>query len=98
MLVASYIYIVIHQRLLFLVFAILNLTAAIIYSIYFLITRGKSSSKSVTQAHKNGLVIEAGNVISCFRHSYVLHLDVPLNEELLPSSPMMVTTKNDNEQ
>lgn len=59
MLVASYIYIIIQQRLLFLVFAILNIVAAIIYSIYFLI-RKKSSKQNVTVSNTNDISIPTG--------------------------------------
>jgi len=63
MLVASFIYIVIQQRLLFLVFAILNIIAAIIYSIYFLLTREKSSGIKVNLSNKDDTIIATGNFI-----------------------------------
>lgn len=63
MLVASYIYIVIQQRLLFLVFAILNIIAAVIYSIYFLLTRKKPSSNNVTISNTNDLSIPTGSFL-----------------------------------
>jgi hypothetical protein len=63
MLVASFIYIVIQQRLLFLVFTILNIIAAIIYSIYFLLTRKKPSSKHVSISNNDDILITAGNFI-----------------------------------
>lgn len=63
MLVASFIYIVIQQRLLFLVFGIFNIIAAIIYSIYFLLTREKTSSKKVNISNKDDTLIAIGNFI-----------------------------------
>lgn len=59
LLVSSYIYIVIQQRLLFLVFAILNLLAAISYSIYFLLARQPASKTLAVR----GDAFEAGNFI-----------------------------------
>ncbi|CAF4513108.1 unnamed protein product [Rotaria socialis] len=53
LLVSSFIYIVLQQRLLFLVFAILNIIAASIYSIYFLLTRKKSTNTNVTVSNNN---------------------------------------------
>ncbi|CAF4668761.1 unnamed protein product [Rotaria magnacalcarata] len=83
LLVSSYIYIVVNQRLLFLVFAILNLVAAILYSIYFLLTRKKTSSKNVTESEKaNGLIEE----------------DAHLNQEPLSSLPMMEANNNENKK
>lgn len=48
MLVASFIYIVIEQRLLFLVCALFNLFAALIYSIYFFFTRNKTTDVNLS--------------------------------------------------
>jgi hypothetical protein len=62
MLISSFIYVVIQQRLLFLVFAIFNLIAAIIYSIYFFLTRKKSSSKTMIKPDNN-VVIDTGKWI-----------------------------------
>jgi hypothetical protein len=62
MLISSFIYVVIQQRLLFLVFAIFNLIAAIIYSIYFFLTREKSSSKTMIKPDNN-VVIDTGKWI-----------------------------------
>ena len=63
LLVSSYIYIAIQQRLLFLVFSILNIIAAIFYSIYFLLTHKKSSIKNVIVSTNNNNVTEEGNFI-----------------------------------
>lgn len=51
LLVSSFIYIVIDQRLLFLVFALFNLIAAFIYSIYFLFTRTKRTNPNLSLSH-----------------------------------------------
>jgi hypothetical protein len=63
LLVSSYIYIVIQQRLLFLVFSIFNIIAAIIYSIYFLLTREKSSRQNAITSDANESVLKTGNFI-----------------------------------
>ncbi|CAF3227411.1 unnamed protein product [Rotaria socialis] len=83
LLVSSYIYIVVNQRLLFLVFAILNLVAAILYSIYFLLTRKKTSSKNATVSATTNDVVEE---------------DAHLNQESLPSLPMMEANNNENKK
>jgi hypothetical protein len=67
MLVSSYIYIVIQQRLLFFVFAIINIIAMIIYSIYFFLTRTKSSKKDVSILNNHDPVIEAGRCIDLIK-------------------------------
>jgi len=63
MLVSSFIYIVIQQRLLFLVFAILNIIAAFIYSIYFFLTRENALSKSLMISSNNDVMIPTGKYI-----------------------------------
>jgi hypothetical protein len=63
LLISSYIYIVIQQRLLFLVFCIFNITAAVIYSIYFFLTRNKSSSPTIIVLKTDGIVAQTGNLI-----------------------------------
>ena len=95
MLVSSFIYIVIQQRLLFLVFAILNVIAMIIYSIYFFFTRTKTSKENVCVLNNHDSMIEAGRRIDLIKHTYmcIFDLDIPLNEKMIPSS-----TNNDNEQ
>jgi hypothetical protein len=92
MLVSSFIYIIIQQRLLFLVFAILNLVAAIIYSIYFLLTRTKTSRKNLTVSND---AIEAGSLVYLIKYKYIFDLDIPLNQETFPLS---TETNNDNDQ
>ena len=62
LLVSSFIYIVIEQRLLFLVFTILNVIGAILYSIYFLLSM-KFSKQNVTVLNKTDVVPEEGNVM-----------------------------------
>lgn len=47
------IYIVIEQRLLFLVFMIFNLSTALVYSLYFFLKWKKSSSKSTNSSNNN---------------------------------------------
>ncbi|CAF1292604.1 unnamed protein product [Rotaria sp. Silwood1] len=83
LLVSSYIYIAIQQRLLFLVFSILNIIAAIFYSIYFLLTYNKSAIKTVAVTNNNEIVIEE---------------DTNLNQEPLPSLPMMAANNTENKQ
>ncbi|CAF1240249.1 unnamed protein product [Adineta steineri] len=56
LLVSSVIYIFIEERLLFLVFGILNMIAAIIYSIYFLLSK-KSAGKNMTLSSTNNNVV-----------------------------------------
>ncbi len=94
MLVSSFIYIVIQQRLLFFVFAILNVIATIIYSIYFWLTRTSTSKKNVIILNNHDLAIEAGRFIDLIEqiylciYIYIFDLDVPLNEETIPSMTM----------
>ncbi|CAF0920899.1 unnamed protein product [Adineta ricciae] len=59
LLVSSFIYIVIHQRLLFLVFATINLLAVIIYSIYFCFTRQTANENLSVEANANIIMLEA---------------------------------------
>ncbi|UJR36825.1 hypothetical protein I4U23_029538 [Adineta vaga] len=59
LLISSFIYIVVQQRLLFLIFAIINLIAAIIYSIYFFLTRQSSGKNVSTSKNDNTVILEA---------------------------------------
>ncbi|CAF4327183.1 unnamed protein product [Rotaria socialis] len=78
LLVSSFIYIVLQQRLLFLVFAILNIIAASIYSIYFLLTRKKSTNTNVTVSNNNNnnnnnnVSVEEGNFVNKIKNKYLI--------------------------
>jgi hypothetical protein len=63
LLLGSYIYIVIQQRLLFLLCAILNIIAAVVYSIYFLLRKEKPAGRNRTLSNNIDVALEAGNSI-----------------------------------
>ncbi|CAF1447312.1 unnamed protein product [Adineta steineri] len=57
LIISSFIYTTLEQRLLFLIFAIFNLICAIIYGIYFLISR-KNSNKSI-EYNTSNIIVES---------------------------------------
>ena len=67
LIVSSFIYIRLQSRLLFLVFALCNVVAAIVYGIYFLCNKNsKNSLRTNTNPHIPKIVIDSGKSYTLF--------------------------------
>ncbi|CAF3505967.1 unnamed protein product [Rotaria socialis] len=91
LLISSLIYIVFQERLLFLVFMILNIIAAIIYSIYFLLKWRKSSHKSLTSSNNDDDEDDEKN-----RIELTLESDESINNESVVSISRMKINTDDS--